>query len=263
MDPRAFKAYIGLRPMIVIFTDLDGTFLDTRSYSWEAALPAVELLAARDIPWIMVSSKTRAEIEKLRSLTGNRHPFVVENGGAAFIPIGYFGGAIDGAVIRDGYEVLEWGARYPDLVAALRAESVAADCPVSGFHAMSIEELSRLTGLPPDDALLASRREYDEAFVVLQPERLQALLARITRAGWRWTHGGRFHHIHGNNDKGGAVRALTALFERRRCPIRSAGFGDSLNDEPMLESVDVPFLISGGPAEWNNAVLSLLSGGHG
>ena len=70
----------------LVFSDLDGSLLDHYSYSYEAALPQMEALERAGIPLILVSSKTRAEILILREELANRHPFIVENGAAVFIP---------------------------------------------------------------------------------------------------------------------------------------------------------------------------------
>jgi mannosyl-3-phosphoglycerate phosphatase len=52
---------------LLIFTDLDGTLLEQATYSFEAALPALQALRERNIPLIICTSKTRAEIEWFRS----------------------------------------------------------------------------------------------------------------------------------------------------------------------------------------------------
>ncbi|MBI5025340.1 MAG: HAD-IIB family hydrolase [Nitrospirae bacterium] len=75
---------------LIIFTDLDGTLLDYHTYSFEKAGPAIELLKKKDIPLVICSSKTRAEIEYYRKKLGNHHPFISENGGGIFIPKDYF-----------------------------------------------------------------------------------------------------------------------------------------------------------------------------
>ena len=69
-----------------MFSDLDGSLLDHYSYSFDAALPAVNALEELDIPLILVSSKTRAEILAVREQLANRHPFIVENGADVFVP---------------------------------------------------------------------------------------------------------------------------------------------------------------------------------
>jgi len=58
----------------VFFTDLDGTLLDFHTYSFNPALPALEHLKAHEVPLIICSSKTRAEIEFYRNKLDNNHP---------------------------------------------------------------------------------------------------------------------------------------------------------------------------------------------
>jgi mannosyl-3-phosphoglycerate phosphatase len=75
---------------VIIFTDLDGTLLDYDTYSFEKALPALQLLRERDIPLIISSSKTAKEVVFYREQLENDHPFISENGGGIFIPKDYF-----------------------------------------------------------------------------------------------------------------------------------------------------------------------------
>ncbi|MCW5978111.1 MAG: HAD-IIB family hydrolase [Bryobacteraceae bacterium] len=262
----------------VVFTDLDGTLLDAATYSWKEAAPALELLEARGIPLVLVTSKTRAEVEVLRGALGNRHPFVVENGGAAFIPKGYFPFSLSVAKARDGYLALEWGASYEELTAALKDASRESGCRVLGFSDMTTPEVAEACSFDPGLAALAKAREYDEPFLVLDAVRESRLLAAIEARGYRWTRGGRFHHICGDNDKAGAVAALRALFEQALGPMRSIGLGDAPNDAEFLAAVELPVLIPSahlnelqrriphgmiprreGPAGWNEAILGLLA----
>jgi len=266
-------------PTPVLFTDLDGTLLDHDTYSWEPARTALERLKLERIPWLLVTSKTRAEVELWRRRLGNTHPFIVENGGAAFIPSGYFPRAATGAIARDGYEVIEWGKPYPELVASLEAAARASGCQVRAFHDMTVEEIAAATNLPLEQAALAKQREYDEPFHIVDEERGGALLAALEAQGLRWTRGGRFHHVDGNNDKASATAALRERFERVYGPVVTIGLGDGLNDVPLLNAVDIPVVIrspaadavklrvahalvteGAGPAGWNQAVMTMLRG---
>jgi mannosyl-3-phosphoglycerate phosphatase len=265
--------------MDLIFTDLDGTLLDQDTYTWEAAQPALDRLRRQGIPWVLVTSKTRAEVEFWRRCLENEHPFIVENGAAAFVPLGYFPHAVRGSKRRGAYDAFEWGTPYEELVADLQRASQTSQCRVRGFHEMTPEEVAKLCELPLEQAVLAKEREYDEPFVILDPDRADALTAAIEDQGRQWTRGGRFCHILGANDKALAVEALSALFEQGDAPVRTIGLGDGLNDASFLNVVAASVLIRSpqaaelkarvpggvvtdhpGPAGWNEAVLALIGG---
>ena len=81
---------------IIIITDLDGTLLHPVSYSFEEAVVALEEVYKANIPVVLCSSKTKAEIEVYRRQMNNRDPFISENGGGIFIPEGYFFNPVEG-----------------------------------------------------------------------------------------------------------------------------------------------------------------------
>jgi len=263
--------------VLVVFTDLDGTLLDRETYSYEAARPALDLLARRSIPLVFCTSKTRAETEAWRARLVNRHPFIVENGGAAFVPRGYFPFALPAAAARGDYTAIEFGDPYGSLVAALDAASLATGVRVRGFHHMSPQEVAKCAGLSIEEARLAAAREYDEPFEILDPAGATALLEEIRRTGKRWTQGGRFYHITGNNDKAGAVLALRDAYRRMHADLVTVGLGDGLNDAEFLRVVDIPYLVrsphsaelrvrvpggrltaGAGPEGWNQAILEVV-----
>jgi mannosyl-3-phosphoglycerate phosphatase len=268
-----------MQPLIIIFTDLDGTLLD-ENYSFRKALPALERVRELGIPLILCSSKTFPEIELINRKLNNRAPFISENGGGIFIPERY--GLRIGRTERvegrwDIYRLVRLGARYSDLrraVERLRQEGYS----IKGFGDMGVREVSQLTGLGIHQAALARKRDFDEPFVYEgRPERLASLKRRITMMGFRYTQGDLFH-IMGESDKGRAVRLLTKKYEDRHGSVVTIGIGDSPNDVEMLESVEYPVLVKKrddrwhrvvrvkgltrfdgiGPEGWNRAVLKLL-----
>jgi mannosyl-3-phosphoglycerate phosphatase len=261
----------------LIFTDLDGTLLDRNTYSFEAALPALDCLRRNAIPWILVTSKTRSEVEFWRARLGNEHPFIVENGSAVFVPQGYFSNTVRGARHSGAYEILEWGAPYEELVGDLHRASRASRCRVRGFHEMTPEEVAALCELPLEQAVMAKQREHDEPFRILDPDRASRLRFTIEAEGRRCVPGGRFWHIFAGNGKAAAVQSLSAIYADDYGAVRSIGLGDGLNDVPFLNAMTLPVVIRSseaaelkirvpralvserpGPAGWNEAVLRLI-----
>jgi mannosyl-3-phosphoglycerate phosphatase len=262
---------------LVVFSDLDGTLLDHDTYTFDAARPALERLRRAGIPLVLCTSKTRAEIAPLRRALDNLHPFVSENGGAVFIPAGYFPFALSGAERWDDLDVIAVGDRYGDLVAALSRASRASGVAVRGFADMTDADVAAATGLSLDDAHRARQREFDEPFEILDSARVDDLLTAIEREGKRWTAGGRFHHVMGASDKAAAVRLLATLYRRQWGSVTTVGLGDAPNDATFLAEVDVPIAVTSprveglrarvprahatrlaGPAGWNEAILELL-----
>jgi mannosyl-3-phosphoglycerate phosphatase len=264
--------------MILLFTDLDGTLLDSNTYAWEPARQAIETLRTEGIPWVFVTSKTRAEVEFWRGATGNSHPYIVENGAALFIPKGYFPSPVSDSRRVEGWDIVEWGTPYLQLVDALKRASDKSRCRVRGFFQMTTEQIAAATRLPLEQARLARMREFDEPFVVLDPDRAGRLLQAIHEEGLHCVNGSRFLHITGNNDKGVATTALQQSYEYAYGSLTTIGLGDSFNDLPFLESVSSPILIRSansqelsrlvpqaqitsafGPEGWNRAVLDVIA----
>lgn len=262
---------------LVIFTDLDGTLLDSR-YSFEKAGSALKLLKKRAIPLVLCSSKTRAEIEHYRKKLGNRHPFISENGGGVFIPKGYF--KIPRGLKtkkRGNYIVVEIGTPYNKLRGALKRIENRAKTRIIGFSDMTLQYLSKESGLSLKETRMAKEREYDEAFEILDPEKEGEIQKLIKDSGLNYTRGGRYWHIMGENDKGRAVRILKKLYRDKFRDVAFVGIGDSKNDEPMLANTGIKILVQRedktflktklrgvkrvkgiGPLGWNRAIKSLL-----
>lgn len=260
----------------VIFSDLDGTLLDPLRYSFDDALPALRLVAARGIPLVLCSSKTCAEILACRREMGNVHPFISENGGGIFIPQGYFPRPA-GAEEIEGYWRITLGTPYAQIRAHFLRLRENLGVAARGFADMRVEEVASLTGLAPAQASLAKQRDFDEPFV-FEGAPDAGFLRAIEEAGLNWTEG-RIFHILGRHDKGRAVRILKDLYQRERGEMDSIGLGDGFNDLPLLQSVEHPVLIRRedggfapdiainglvktrlcGPAGWNEAVLELLA----
>lgn len=204
----------------VVVTDVDGTLLDAETYSWAPAAETIRELAARSIPVVLCTSKTRAELEVLRAELRITDPFIVENGGA---------------IVWSANEMIVLGAPYSKILAALRT----APGVVRGFSQMALDELARDAGIPIERAALAKARDYDEPFHYEGDAKL--LEAYLAAHGLAVSRGGRFWHAHGvGADKGAAVRKVLELYG----DARSLGLGDSALDLPLLTSVETAVAIA-------------------
>ena len=227
---------------LVIITDLDGTLLDQETYSYETSLPAIEKLKSLKIPLVLCSSKTYSEIVRLWRELNLKDPFIVENGGAILFPVRYLPFPLKGAGRKDEFEVIELGMNVAILRAVLMETARECRVQVKSFAAMSLDEVSVLTGLPRDDAVLAIQRDYDEPFLVGEGD-WERLFTDLKTKGFVVSQGDRFFHLTGNHDKGMAVRKLLDLYRRYNPGIVSVGLGNSANDLPLLGLVDRPFLV--------------------
>lgn len=237
---------------ILIFTDLDGTLIDRDTYDFKEAQPALDQLRSRSIPVIICSSKTRVEIEVYRRRMGLSDPFIVENGGAVFVPARTFDLRGVNFVEKGPYHVVELGVSYPDLCAVWR-EIKKKNFRMKGFSEMNVEEIAAYTGLPLEEAALAAKREYSEPFIFSDTlAQFHVLTSLLQKRGLMITQGGRFYHMTGQNDKGTAVQILRRVYANTYPDksIWTAGLGDSANDIPMLRHVDMSVVIRKKTGEW-------------
>ncbi len=278
-------------PFWIIFTDLDGTLLDHNNYRWGEAQSALDLCKRLDIPIVLVSSKTRAEIDLIRRKLSMSAPFVSENGGGIFFPNEVFDSPEMGDLFVTGPEMpfektdkglWKWslGLPYDHLIKAFREIRDEIRWDIKGFSDMSIEEISHLTGLDLQASRLAAMREYDEPFIILdkQPSGTEVLFNAAAKRGVIVTVGKRFYHLQGKNDKGQSMEKVISWYNQFYDNIVSVALGDSQNDFPMLKRADYPVLVRSpsdfqtpdikiprlkvtneiGPKGWNLAILEIL-----
>jgi mannosyl-3-phosphoglycerate phosphatase len=243
----------------IVFTDLDGTLLDSKTYSYKKSLAAINRLREIGIPIIFCSAKTRAEQEVYRRELGLSAPFIVENGGAVFIPRAYFPFPFDYHKTVDDLLTIELAisrGRVRKLLAKIGRKN---DFRFKGFGDMSAAEVAEITGLNLEFAELAQQREYDEPVEFDSSGKdVSEFLVKLREAGLDWSYGGRLYHVMGGGGKGKAVEILSGLYRRMWGEIRTVGLGNGLNDLLMLSQVDIPILVQKRDHSWEDMNLSRL-----
>lgn len=268
------------QPPLIVFTDLDGTLLDHATYSFAPARPALDRLAALGVPLILASSKTAAELARLREEIGCADtPAIVENGAGILEPLNPDGtsarrtGGSPGAPVDAPPE-----PTYPRLLDALDEVSPYLRAEFQGFHDLGPDGVARVTGLPLAEAALAARRQFSEPGLWHGgPKELREFLRVLGKQGVTARRGGRFLTLSFGGTK---ADRMDAIASRYGSPARLA-LGDAPNDVEMLEAADYGVIVRNphgqtlppmlgeaaglirrtaepGPTGWNAAVLDLL-----
>lgn len=271
-----------MKSRYIIFTDLDGTLLDYHTYSYQAALPVLNFIKQREIPLILVSSKTRRELIHYQNeleLTGL--PFVVENGSAIYTLADYFI-SLGGSDVSGDYNRYKLGKTYNEIEQILIKISGEYNYTIRGFHNSTKEEIGKITSLSDNELQMAMNREFSIP-LFYDPAAENILKEEINKYNLHILYGGRFMHLLGKVDKGKAVEMIMQGYRKRldQNELYSIALGDSLNDFAMLKAVNYPILVKKhdgsyerrqtieniayspgiGPTGWNLSLLSLLKTG--
>jgi len=227
----------------IIFTDLDGTFLNHDDYSFLGAKEALSKISEKKIPLIFTTSKTRVEVELLQKKVGIKEPFIVENGAAIFIPKNYMNLDFSFLDSFNNYYIFQLGKTYSQILDFYNKYKY--QFALKGFSDMSEDEVSSLTGLNLENSSYSKQRDFTEPFILEDESKIQELKELALSYGIKITKGGRFYHLLGEGqDKGVAVKkAIKILSEITNESFRTIALGDGENDIEMLKSVDIPIVI--------------------
>lgn len=249
---------------LLVFSDLDGTLLDHETYSYEPALPALSALKKHDIPLVLATSKTAAEVATLHvALELGDTPAIVENGAGEYR-----------AVLKSE------GSKgpYQDIRDTLLSLRPGLADGFRGFGDMSAHDVSTVTGLSEDQATLAKTRAFSEPGLWQgSDEDMSAFIQALSGQGITARRGGRFLTLSHGQTKQQAAQRIAADFGADTTialgdapndleMIEGASFGviirnDHGNDLPHLSGEDTGHIrrtTQSGPEGWNIAILQLL-----
>ncbi len=236
--------------MPIIFTDLDGSLLDHYTYSFSAATPLLEELNGKDIPVIPVTSKTYAEVLRLRRFMGNNHPFITENGAAIFIPKGYFPKKPKNFIESGDFWVLRNSQSRDYWLELLRKKAADFSAEFETFSSViekdGLEGLAQLTGLSTQQAEQSHRRQHSEPIIWTGSKRRRsAFVECLSNSEAKLLQGGRFLSLGGQTDKGAALLQLKSIYAANHpsAALQSLAIGDSDNDINMLKVADSALVI--------------------
>ncbi|HZA69325.1 MAG TPA: hypothetical protein VE548_06455, partial [Nitrososphaeraceae archaeon] len=138
------------------------------------------------------------------------------------------------------------------------------DINFKGVADFSIEELSNLVSISKEQAKRMAKRNYGETILQIQRKDSSRFFKYVKAEGMKVIYGGRFFDVTIGTDKGLAVGLLKRLFNNKlHNDVTFLGMGDSTNDVPMLNLMDVPILVQRPNGSWlNNEEMKMKTGSN-
>lgn len=238
----------------VIFTDIDGTLLDSRYPDINKMKELVDITLRNGIHLVFCSSKTELEQNKIKSEVFLHEPYIVENGGATIIPVDYFKKTkINNSRITQNNHIIESGGPAIEIRSLLKQIKNKYDIDFTGVSDISVSELSKITKLSEEYASRMMDRKYSETIVQINNMKFTDFAKIIEKEGLKIIPGNQYFDITVGNDKGTGVSILIDTFRKEYAnKVIFFGIGDSRNDEPMLTLVDIPFLVQKFDGNWDD-----------
>jgi mannosyl-3-phosphoglycerate phosphatase len=149
--------------------------------------------------------------------------------------------------------ILELGEHADNIRKKLSYIRRKHDINFKGVADLSIEEICKLVSVSKEQARRMAKRNYGETILQIQNEDLSRFIEYVKAEGMQVIFGGRFFDVTIGTDKGLAVDLLKRLFNNRfHNEVTFFGIGDSSNDVPMLNLMDVPILVQRTNRSWLN-----------
>ena len=213
---------------ILVFTDLDGTLLDHDNYSFKDAIPALKILKNKEIPTILVSSKTQAEMKIIhKEMDLNGYPYIFENGSGIFYK----------------NQIYEFGTSIKAIHKVLLA--LMNFYNFKFYSTLPIKKAINLTGLKLEQCKNSQIRLFSEPIIWMDSDiSRHRFIKDIETQGLKASQGGRFLTISSHHDKADALKWVKSRYEEgSNSEFTAIGLGDGENDINMINVCNTKILI--------------------
>ncbi|HYK01209.1 MAG TPA: HAD hydrolase family protein [Thermoanaerobaculia bacterium] len=222
------KTRAGAAHRAAVFTSIDGTLLDDRTFTPGASRTAVRRLLAAGVPVIPVSVMTLDEIAPIAAELGLQHAMIVEAGGAI------------ARWTANGWEVEACGPPAETLLDVVLDIENRSGASLLVYSALPESEAARLSGRSGEMLQASTHRCYSEPFVIESGE-LEDVRRAAAEIGFSVRRGRRFLHLCRAFDEG---EAFTRLRAELHCDV-AIGVGGAAVDAEFLTRADIAIIVPG------------------
>ncbi|HFZ8993049.1 TPA: mannosyl-3-phosphoglycerate phosphatase-related protein [Citrobacter freundii] len=232
---------LSLNENILVFSDLDGTLLDSHTLAWQPAAAWLTRLKEHNIPLILCSSKTAAsmlEWQKTFNLQGM--PLIAENGAVVHLDARWQN--------HPDYPRKINGISHTEIDLIINRLRSQEQYKFTSFDDVDEQIIAEWTGVSRAQATLARLHEASVSLIWRDTdERMAQFAARLQEHGLQLVAGGHFWHVLDiAAGKDIAANSLIAEYQRqwgtRPVPL---GLGDGPGDAPLLEAMDYAVVVKG------------------
>lgn len=241
IGPRGAQSRDASDPPFAVFTAVDGTLLDARTFEPGASRAAVRRLVAAGIPVIPVSVMTLDEIAPLAADLGLQQVMVIEAGGA----IARWNGK--------EWAVEPCGPPAESLLDVIREIEDRSGANLLMYSALPETDASRLSGRSGEMLRASARRCFTEPFVVESGD-IDTVREAAATIGFSVRRGRRFLHLCRESDAGDA---FTRVREELRCDTAVA-LGSAAVDGEFMARADVAIIIPAPDGDPDPELLTML-----
>jgi mannosyl-3-phosphoglycerate phosphatase family protein len=226
--PRSTAARADKPHRLAVFTAIDGTLLDSRTFEAGESRATIARLLKAGIPVIPMSVMTLEELAPIAASLGLQTAMVVEAGGAI------------ARWKNGGWEVEPCGPPAEAFLGVIAGIEDRSGAILSVYSVMEESAAAKVSGRPEAMLQASTRRSFSEPFLIESGD-LDAIQRAAAEIGFSVRRGRRFFHLCRECDEG---EAFSRLREELQCDVAIAA-GGSLVDVEFLTRAEIAIVVPG------------------
>ena len=226
---------------ILLFTDLDGTLLNKKTFEFKAALNLIKNCISKGINIIPNSSKTDLELDEICENLEIPKVYISENGSFIY-GLNFLSENLNEKVYLSRDKAVIFKNFSDNINVKLQKKCLILENE-------TLKNQIEVLGLPQNKISKAMNRKFSMPFIFLgnKDEEIE-LKKNVKKNGLNIQFGGRVLSLGDKVSKGNAMmRFISLLSNETKKNYVSICVGDNENDFDMLDKCDYPCLVKNGP----------------